>query len=288
MTKVFISYRREDSQWPADRLYSALKSSLPKKDIFLDVEDIPLGVDFKAHIDRQVAQCDLLLALIGRSWLSVRDPETGARRIDNPDDFVRLEVAFALRRGIRVVPVLIDGAPIPAAQELPADIRELASRNGVELRRSSFQDDARRLVAGLGLPNATSSDVKTQDSAKRRGGRLVGRASGPFALAVGTAISFFLWRLTGSDIDVLVYLGLALTVVGTGWAGWVASRSRSMLVLTLCVLAGATAGIAYLPLVGVITARLFPYQSVEYFALPAPFVSVLIALMVGRLMRGRI
>ena len=153
MTKVFISYRREDSQHQADRLHAALKSyvSDPARDIFIDVDNIPLGVDFAVHLESKVAQCDVLLALIGTDWLGVRDAKTGARRLDDPQDFVRVEIASALKRGVAVVPVLLDGAAFPAEQDLPDDLKPLARRNGVEVRRLTFDADVERLTRGLGM-----------------------------------------------------------------------------------------------------------------------------------------
>jgi hypothetical protein len=153
MTKIFISYRREDSQWPADKIYAAIKPRVadPKNDVFIDVDNIPLGVNFADHLDGRVAQCDVMLALIGRAWLDVKNPKTGARRIEDPEDFVRIEIASALKRGKRVVPVLLDGAQVPAAADLPADLKPLALCNGVEVRRLSFDADAANLFDRLGL-----------------------------------------------------------------------------------------------------------------------------------------
>lgn len=153
MTKIFISYRREDSQWPADQIYKAIKPRVPdpKRDVFIDVDNIPLGVNFADHLDSRVAQCDVMLALIGRAWLEARNPKTGARRLDDPEDFVRIEIASALNRGKRVVPVLLDGAQVPAAADLPADLKPLALCNGVEVRRLSFDADTQRLFEGLNL-----------------------------------------------------------------------------------------------------------------------------------------
>jgi len=110
VTKIFISYRREDSQHQADRLHAALSRKIPKRNIFIDVDNIPVGVDFVQHLDQQVGQCEVLLALIGPDWLEAKNPETGARRLDDPKDFVRIEIASALKRGIPVAPVLLDGA----------------------------------------------------------------------------------------------------------------------------------------------------------------------------------
>ena len=150
MPKIFISYRREDSQHQADRLHAILKKHVanPKRDIFIDVDNIPVGVDFVDHLDQQVGQCDVLLALIGPDWLDVKN-KTGARRLDDPADFVRIEIASALRRGIPVAPVLLDGAPFPELDQLPDELKPLARRNGVEIRRITFEADTDRLVRGL-------------------------------------------------------------------------------------------------------------------------------------------
>ena len=159
MAKIFISYRREDSEWPAHEIYNAIRRRVhdPKEDVFIDVDHIPLGVNFKDHINGKVAQCDVLLALIGRGWLNVRDPQTGERRLDNPDDFVRIEIASALESGLKVVPVLLDGTPPPREVELPDDLKELSLRNGIEVRRLSFEADVERLLAGLRLHAASES-----------------------------------------------------------------------------------------------------------------------------------
>lgn len=153
MPKIFISYRRDDSQYQADRLHLALKKhvSNPRRDIFIDIDNIPVGVDFVAHLDAKVAECDVLLALIGPDWLDARDPQTGKRRLDDPADFVRIEIASALKRGIPVAPVLLDGASFPPLNELPDDLKTLTRRNGVEVRRASFDTDAERMIRGLRL-----------------------------------------------------------------------------------------------------------------------------------------
>ena len=135
MAKIFISYRREDSQYPADMLFKALQPHVddPDADIFIDVDSIPLGENFVKYLDQKVGECEILLALIGRGWLKSRN-DMGELRLDNPEDFVRVEIASALKRGIPVVPILLDGAPIPLAADLPDDLKELAMRNGEEIR----------------------------------------------------------------------------------------------------------------------------------------------------------
>jgi TPR repeat protein len=150
MSKVFISYRREDSQYAVDRIYEALAQRIPKSDIFIDVDNIPPGVDFVDHLSKKVAECDILLAVIGSRWLNAAD-ETGKKRLDLPGDFVRVEIASALERGIPVVPVLLDGTDIPNAIDLPEDLKALERRNGASINRTSFQNDLDRLMDGLKL-----------------------------------------------------------------------------------------------------------------------------------------
>jgi formylglycine-generating enzyme required for sulfatase activity len=157
VAKIFISYRREDSQHQADRLHAALSKRIPKRNIFIDVDNIPVGVDFVQHLDEQVGQCDVLLALIGPDWLEAKNPQTGNRRLDDPKDFVRIEIAAALKRGIPVAPVLLDGAPFPPEHKLPEDLKALTRRNGVEVRRMTFDADAERLVRGLELTRAATA-----------------------------------------------------------------------------------------------------------------------------------
>ncbi|MDP3736542.1 MAG: SUMF1/EgtB/PvdO family nonheme iron enzyme [Hyphomonadaceae bacterium] len=202
MPKIFISYRREDSQYQADRLHAALKPHVgnPKRDIFIDVDNIPVGVDFVEHLDRQVAQCDVLLAVIGPNWLNVQNPKTGKRRLDDPEDFVRIEIASALKRGIPVAPVLLDGAPIPSKEDLPEDLKALARRHGVEVRRASFDDDAERLIRGLGLKEIVQ---------EARPAAAPSQSSPPAGSGAG-------------KITPLVALGALLIIGGGGWI-WLAN-----------------------------------------------------------------
>lgn len=149
MPKIFISYRRDDSQYQADRIRGALTRILPKRDVFIDIDNIPTGVDFVDHVDKQIAQCDVLLALIGPGWIA------NAQRLANPKDFVRIEIASALKRGITVVPVLLDGATMPREDQLPDDIKPLIRRNGADIRRSSFDSDTQRLISRLEVGKAS-------------------------------------------------------------------------------------------------------------------------------------
>jgi TIR domain len=114
--RIFISYRRQDTAWPAGRLYDALVEHFPAEQVFMDVDSIEPGEDFVERITAVVSSCDVLLALIGRQWLTVT--KNGQRRLDDPKDVVRLEIETALRRKIRVIPILVDDTPIPVADEL--------------------------------------------------------------------------------------------------------------------------------------------------------------------------
>jgi len=124
MGTIFINYRREDSISTAGRLYDRLSQTFGRKNIFMDVDHIPAGVDFVVHLNSQVAACNIILVVIGPHWLEAKD-ENGGRRLDNPDDFVVIEIATALARNIRVIPVLVDGARMPKA----ANFRVLSKRS---------------------------------------------------------------------------------------------------------------------------------------------------------------
>ena len=115
--RIFISYRRQETAWPARQLYDVLVGRFGTESVFKDVDDIEPGDDFVERITEAVASCDVLLALIGNQWLTMTD-DKGNRRLDNPEDFVRLELTAALSRGVRVVPILVDGAAMPRP-ELP-------------------------------------------------------------------------------------------------------------------------------------------------------------------------
>ena len=147
--KVFISYRREDSRYQARRIYDAFVQALPPDTVFMDVEAIPPGADFIEVLESWVQQCDILLALIGPGWIGSIDSKTNLRRLDNPEDFVRIEVRGALQRKIPVVPVLLDATEMPAAAELPDDIKELRRRNAEFVDFRTFDSDVQHLIKRL-------------------------------------------------------------------------------------------------------------------------------------------
>jgi tetratricopeptide (TPR) repeat protein len=143
--KIFINYRRDDSPGTAGRLHDRLAQTFGRNNLFMDVDHIPAGVDFTEYLHGQVAACDVFLAVIGPNWLNAKD-ERGRRRFDNPDDFVTIEIAAALARNIRVIPVLVDGARTPKADKLPDSVRPLVRRNAVEVRNTQFGRDAEALA----------------------------------------------------------------------------------------------------------------------------------------------
>jgi TIR domain len=146
--KIFISYRRDDASYPAGHLYDRISAVFPQSQIFMDVDNLDPGVDFVEAIQASVSSCDVLIAVIGKRWL-VSSDEEGRRRLDNPDDFVRLEIATALKRNIRVIPVLVDGALVPRSTELPDDLKPLVRRNALEVSHERFRFDSGRLTDAI-------------------------------------------------------------------------------------------------------------------------------------------
>ena len=146
--RIFMSYRREDTAYPAGWLYDRLAGHFDRGQVFKDIDSIELGDDFVEVITTAVGSCDVLLVLIGDRWLTVTGQD-GGRRLDNPDDFVRLEIEAALTRDVRVIPILVEGARMPRADELPASLTKLARRQALELSPSRFDVDSRRLLRVL-------------------------------------------------------------------------------------------------------------------------------------------
>lgn len=146
--KIFINYRRGDDPGNTGRLFDRLQEAFQAEQLFMDVDSIAPGLDFVQVLEEQVAQCDVLLAVIGKGWIDARDA-AGARYIDNPQDFVRIELESALRQGKRVIPVLMHEARLPRSDELPEAIRPLARRNAVRLTHERFRSDVQALIKAL-------------------------------------------------------------------------------------------------------------------------------------------
>jgi hypothetical protein len=166
MPKVFISYRRDDSIGLAGRIYDRLAAHFGPDSVFMDVNAIPLGVDFRQYVPDAVNQCDVLLAVIGESWLGLS--RAGQRRLDDPTDFVRIEIEIALRRGILVIPVVIAPGKMPKEAELPEPLRELAYRNALEVDPGrDFHSHLDRLIRGIAP--STPGSVSTTPTGVTRG-----------------------------------------------------------------------------------------------------------------------
>jgi uncharacterized membrane protein YhaH (DUF805 family) len=146
--RIFISYRRGDSQGATGRLFDRLLQHFDHTEVFMDVDDIEPGVDFVQALDEQVANCTAFIAVIGPDWLTARD-HADRRRLDDPNDYVRLEIESALKRDIRVIPVLVDGARMPRSEELPESLRPLARRQAMELTHQRFASGVDELATGI-------------------------------------------------------------------------------------------------------------------------------------------
>jgi hypothetical protein len=146
---VFISYRRDDARWPAGALYRKLVEQFGSEHVFYDIDSIPPGVDWRAHIEGMLAKVDVALILIGSRWLEAAD-ERGRRRLDDPADTLRFELEVILARGIHAIPVLLDATAVPAPKDLPDPIRALPARNAIRLRSEpDFLTDVKRIVEFL-------------------------------------------------------------------------------------------------------------------------------------------
>jgi hypothetical protein len=145
---IFISYRRDDSEGEAGRLYDDLVRAYGNDAVFMDVAGIAPGLDFRKAIDDNVAACGVFLVIIGPEWVTVAGPD-GRRRLDETNDFVRLEVASALTRNIAVIPVLVHDARMPHPEQLPDSIKDLAYRNSVEISHARWNSDVQLLIDAL-------------------------------------------------------------------------------------------------------------------------------------------
>lgn len=146
--RIFISYRRQETSYPAGWLFDRLVEHYGDGQVFKDVDSVEPGDDFVDVLRTAVGSCEALLALIGARWATITDEE-GRRRLDSPDDFVRLEIETALERNIRVIPILVDGAAMPQVEQLPPSLTKLARRQALELSPSRFEYDTNRLLKVL-------------------------------------------------------------------------------------------------------------------------------------------
>ena len=193
MSGIFISYRREDSAPYAGRLYDRLCARFGADRVFMDVDDIPPGADFAAQIGAKIDSCDALIAVIGKNWLTVRNGN-GQLRLNDPNDFVGLELAAALRRGVLVIPALVGGAVMPKPEELRDDLRDLASKNAVALQDHDFQRDVEIVIQALEnlSPSPQKPDRPEDVSLRERRERLRKRLLWKIP-AILLLVSFAVW-----------------------------------------------------------------------------------------------
>jgi hypothetical protein len=190
MSGVFISYRREDSSGYAGRLFDILSVHFGKENIYMDLDTIKGGDNFATVIEDKIGQCDALLAVMGERWLTCTGVD-GSRRLDKEHDYVRMEIAKALERGVRVIPVLVSGAKMPHQQDLPDDLRLLALHQAMDLRDAHFHTDADQLMDVLKqtVPSITSQPRKVRPN------RLAVAASCVIAAAVLVGGILVFWHL---------------------------------------------------------------------------------------------
>ena len=160
--RIFISYRRDDSEGYVGRLYDHLVEKFGKDHVFLDVDTIKPGKDIRAEIEQAVLLCDVLIAVIGPQWI-MADDGSGKRRLDDSEDYVRLEIATALKRNILVIPTLVHKAKSPTRNELPADLSLLAGRNAIDISHERFYYDFERLSEAINRSAIISSSSSHQE-----------------------------------------------------------------------------------------------------------------------------
>jgi hypothetical protein len=165
--KIFISYRKKDSRDVTNFICTRLMEQFGSQAIFMDYDSIPPGVNWKRHLVEAVVQCDILLAVIGDHWLDIRyanGPKQGQRRLDDPADYVRVELLSALQRNIPVVPVLVGGASMPPEEALPRELRKLAEQQAAEVRTGrQFDSHMEKLIQAIKYHSRQENDDYEDD-----------------------------------------------------------------------------------------------------------------------------
>jgi TIR domain-containing protein len=164
---IFISYRRDDSAGFAGRLYDRLASRYGPDRLFMDVDTIRPGHDFAEDIVSALSASAVCVVLIGRHWESITLPD-GRRRLDDPTDFVRLEVAAAIREGVTVIPVLVEGAVMPSPTSLPEELQALSRRQAIDLSNERWNYDVGRLVLALDEILGQPIDAQSKEAPRKR------------------------------------------------------------------------------------------------------------------------
>ncbi len=216
--RIFISYRRQDAPSYARELYHALNAHFKDSQIFWDIK-MELGVDFVKEIERAVGSCDVLVAVIGPNWLRVTD-ENSQRRLEDPSDFVRLEIATALDRDIRVIPVLVQSASMPTANDLPGPLQPLARRHAIELSDKRWDYDVGELIASLErvpfqklVPPTGREPFPAEDHAAVQRQVLAANTTSPSATVATPSQAVASARSGGSIPTPVLFGGIGLMVV---------------------------------------------------------------------------
>ena len=193
---IFISYRRDDSAGFTRAIYEHLAQRFSRDRIFMDVDGIEPGLPFDQVINRAVGRCECLLAMIGKDWM--QRTAGGTLRIENPKDFVRTEIAAALSRNIRVIPVLLDGTVMPAPDVLPEPLRPLAMRNAIEISNTRFASDVDRLADAVSRALGEPDAPRHPKTAGSRRPVLIWLLGGSAALAM-LPVGFLAFRIGGEQ-----------------------------------------------------------------------------------------
>jgi hypothetical protein len=220
---VFISYRREDTRGVAGRISDRLKNRFGPDNVFFDVEDMEAARRWRDELAKRVGACDALVAVIGKGWNPVGANDL--HRLNDPDDYVRIEVQAALKRGVPVVPILIDGAKMPKMEDLPDSLRRLADWQWIEISESRFEYDVGRLTTAL---SSLAGHVKNEGGEKLEFAKtpqaveraLVRRTEMALAFAFGcSAIGLVLWlafRRQALDEQQFEIMRIVLALTGGG------------------------------------------------------------------------
>ena len=212
MGAVFVSYRRGDTEGQARALFNDLADVIGRDAVFMDVDSIALGRDFRQILQERLGSCDLMLALIGPDWLDIKDA-SGKRRLENPADFVRQEIAAALRRNIPVTPVLVQGAQMPAPEQLPDDLKDLAYRNAFELSHTRWESDVAEMIKRLGLRKADAQESRPTVAATGRADSPVVTGSGGGAAVAGGAFS---WKSIAIGAAAILLVAILVAWLSSG------------------------------------------------------------------------
>jgi CHASE2 domain-containing sensor protein len=219
MPKIFISYRREDTAPQAGRLFDRLAAAFGAENVFRDLDRIGKGLDFVRVMDERLAQCDCVLVVIGKNWLDCVDAQ-GKRRLEDPEDFVCREINGALNAGKFIIPILVDGAKMPKAAQLPSQISALANRNALEVLESHYEDDIARLIETVAAGGRQEAPLTLAQRLRELRLKLrVSRVGTAFALTVAFVVFFLGWMRLFDFLTLDTRVETYTMALGERWLG---------------------------------------------------------------------